>query len=353
MSSWAGQNALGYYTFLGLGDFPPPKSLTTDWTSTWDLDQWRRRLDRLADLGCNTLMVYLMGHRLPYPSRRFPDCVEAEHPNVRAEFFGQVVEEAAQRQMRTIATLTTTGHCRTFASAHPELVIVGQDGSTPARGLAGTFDTHILCHHNPAARQYCMDLVEEVLTRYSGFGGVILHPPEFAEPCHCPLCRQAHLDQTGKDLLQVPQDQAQAFFMSSYMRFGRQELWPLVRRLAPGARPLMFTIPWVFHKHFEQVAQEIEPETIIVDWDYDLREEAAELLAPRLRRYGRLGHEVWFMPTCGYAFDSKTDRHLQEQAVLRMVCAARDAGPRGIVYFMGPRWWPSVEATSLRQARPS
>jgi hypothetical protein len=342
----------GYYIFLGIGDFPPPKALTPDWTSTWDLDQWRIRLDRLAQLGCNALMVYLMGHRLPYPSRRFPDCVEREHPNVRAEFFQRVLEEAAGRQMRTIATLTTMGHCRAFATAHPELVIVGPDGRSPARGLQGTFDTHILCHHNPVARQYCAEVVEEVLTCYTGFDGVILHPPEFAQPCYCPLCQKAYSHQSGGDLLEVPEDQAQAFFMSSYLQYQRQELWPLARRLSPGARPLMFSIPWVFQKHFEQVGQDIDPQTIIVDWEYDLGEGVCAQLGPRLRRYGGLGHEVWFMPTCGYAFNSKVDRQQQEQAVHRMIRAAGEAGVRDIVYFMGPRWWPSVEATSTRLPRP-
>jgi hypothetical protein len=342
----------GYYIFLGMGGFPPPKSLTPDWTSTWDLDQWRTRLDRLAELGCNTLMVYLMGHRLPYPSQCFPGCVEADHPNVRGEFLQQVLQEAKSRRMRLIATLTTTGHCRAFATANPQLVIVGPNGTTPARGLQGTFDTHILCHHNPSARRYCLDVIDEVLTRYSGFDGVILHPPEFAQPCYCALCRGAFAQHTGQDLLKAPEDQSQAFFMSSYLQFQRQELWPLVRRLTPGARPLMFTIPWVFQKHLEQVAQDIEPDTIIVDWDYGLDDQAPSLLGPRLRRYGALGHSVWFMPTCGYAFNSKADRHAQEQAVLRMISSAHDAGVQDIVYFMGPRWWPSVEATSMKALRP-
>lgn len=352
MDSLTGQPTRGYYLFLGMGDFPQPKALTPDWTSTWDLDQWRSRLDRLAQLGCNTLMVYLMGHRLPYPSRRHPDCVEAQHPNVRGEFFQRVLEEARRRRMRTIATLTTTGHCRAFAAAHPELVIVGPDGTTPSRGLQGTFDTHILCHHNPAARQYCMDVIEEVLTRYSGFDGVILHPPEFAQPCYCARCRDAYSRQAGLDLLQAPEDQAQAFFMSSYLQFQRQELWPAVARLAAGARPLMFTIPWVFQKHFEQIARDIDPQTIIVDWEYDLGDQACAQLGPRLRRFSGQGHTVWFMPTCGYAFSSKADRGSQEQAVLRMIRAAEQAGVRDIVYFMGPRWWPNVEATSTRLPRP-
>jgi hypothetical protein len=133
--------------------------------------------------------------------------------------------------------------------------------------------------------------------------------------------------------------------MGTNLRVQRQVLEPAIRRHLPQARFLTFTIPWVFGSRFEEFASEIPPSTVIVDWDYNLTEESLSLVAARLRRYGQFGHRVWFMPTSGYAFDPQRDRAEQERAVRRQIGLARSVGVRDIVYFMGPFWWPTLEAT--------
>ncbi len=134
--------------------------------------------------------------------------------------------------------------------------------------------------------------------------------------------------------------------MLTNLRFQRTEVEPHVRRLLPQARLMTFTIPWVFEAAFPDIAREIDRTTVIVHWDYELSDERIEALPARLRHYQQWGHEVWFMPTAGFAFTPEQEPALQAQAVLRQVEGAVRAGARGVVYFVGPKWWPSISATS-------
>ncbi|MBC7188439.1 MAG: hypothetical protein H5U38_15545 [Calditrichaeota bacterium] len=332
-------NHYGYYLFLGLGDFDVPPVLGPEWTSTWDLRTWQERLDRLVSLGTNTLFVYLMGHALPYASARFPECVDVRHPNAKAEFFQQVVNWCVDRGIFLVAVFSTTGHAEGYTSRHPELAICDREGHPQVQ-------SGIMCHHKEGARRYCLGVIEECLTRYRGFAGVILHPPEFWRPCFCDACQEEFRAAHGKSLLSATDQEAKRFFMATSLRFQRSALETSIRRYVPEVRLFTFPIPWVFEQEFEQIAKEIDLHTVIVDWDYDLREERIQRLPARLWREQQFGHEVWFMPTSGFAFSKERSASEQAELVLKQVEAALAVGIRDIVYFMGPTWWPTVEETS-------
>lgn len=354
-------NHYGYYVFLGLGDFAQlerlspqqetlaaPSPFTSEWTSTWDLFVWREKIEHWLRLGTNTLFVYLMGHRLPYRSEKFRDCVEAEHPYVRNDFFQDVVDSALEKNIQLVAVFSTTGHAKCFTALHPHLAIHDRNGIPQP-------DTGILCHHKEEGRDYPLQVIRECLTRYHGFTGVILHPPEFHYPCFCEDCQEECRQVYGKELLSASNEEAQRFFMESNLHFQRTVLEAEIRLRLPDAELLTFTIPWVFEPHFERIAKQLDPNTIIVDWDYDLSEERAKMLQARLNRYKQFGNKVWFMPTSGYAFSRDGSREQQEQAVLRQIQLVLDAGVTDIIYFTGPAWWQTVEGTSwyLRTRLPS
>jgi hypothetical protein len=330
----------GYYVFLGLGDFAPPPTLSPEWTSTWDLQAWKRRIDELMLLGTNTLFIYLMGHQLPYPSTKFPEYVEKNHPNVvKEEFFQTVLDWCIERGIYLVAVFSTTGHAKAYTAAHPELAICSREGEPQV-------DSGIVCHHKEGATRYAVGVIEECLIRYRGFAGVIFHPPEFGTPCFCPSCQEKYLALYGKSLLAATDQEAKRFFMTSNLYFQRTVLESVVRRHVPGARLLTFSIPWIFEAEFEQIAREIEQDTIIVDWDYNLSDDRLSLLQLRLQRYQRFGHKVWFMPTSGYAFSEARSTEEQAEGVLRQIELAIEVGVKDIIYFMGPRWWPTVAQTS-------
>lgn len=329
----------GYYLFLGLGDFEVPQPLGPEWTSTWDLSAWLERIEELARLGANTLFIYLLGHRLPYPSSRFPECVEEQHPNVKAEFFQSVLDRCGEKGIYLVAVFSTTGHAKAYTARHPELAICDRGGKPQV-------DTGIMCHHKEGARRYCTEVIDECLERYRGFSGVILHPPEFLQPCFCMACQETYRRGYGRSLMAANEEEAKEFFMATNLHFQRTVLEAGIRRRLPEARLMTFTIPWVFDTHFEQIAREVDPATVIVHWDYNLTDQRVGALPSRLRQYHQFGHEVWFMPTSGFAFSPERSPAGQAAAVLRQVNSAVEAGVKGIVYFMGPKWWPTVEETS-------
>lgn len=337
-------NHYGYYIFLGLGDFPDRFPRDPEWTRTWDEDAWLRFIDELADMGCNTLLVYLMGHRLPYASEAFPECVETGNPNVQRDFFQNVLDRARDAGMETVAVFTSTGHAQGFAGMRPELAIRDRDGAPhPEHG--------IVCHHREQAQQYPLTVVRECLGRYGGFSGVVVHPPEFGMPCYCDACRGVFRRQTGGELRDAPDKQAQGFFMESNLAWQRRCLEPEIRARLPQARFLTFTVPWVFEQHFEEFAPHIDRDTAIVDWDYELQPERMAQIPARMTRYRQFGHDVWFMPTSGYNFDRREPMEPQAERVLEQIDIALGAGITDVVYFMGPVRWPGFKATSWRLNR--
>lgn len=361
----SGIERYGYYLFLGLGDYHRPERLRPNWTSTWGLEEWQWRLDRLKRLGANTLFVFMMGKELPYPSKAYPDCVERRHPNVRKEFFQKVLDGAAERGIETVAVFATTGHAGAFLKGRPYLEISPRpQGSKAGSSVLRAFPEEeakiavarraggaqvgsgIMCHLQQEVRDYPVNIVTECLTRYKGFSGVVLHPPEFVSACFCGDCRADYQKRIEKDLLKASDEEARGAFMDTNLAFQKSVLEPLVKRLLPKGKAFTFTIPWVFEKHFEEFAERIPKSTVIVDWDYDLAEERIAQLQGRLKKYGKFGHKVWFMPSSGFAFSPKRGREKQEAAVRRQIRLATEVGVKDIVYFMGPVWTRYVEGTS-------
>ena len=146
------QNHYGYYMFLGMGDFQFT-DLSPDMTSTWDPAAWREKLNELCDLGTNTLLIYLMGHTLPFKSESYPECVEEDHPNVKEDFFQDILSLCEQRNIETIACFSTTGHARSFSAAHSQLAICRRSGEP-------WVDKGIVCHHREGALDYPTRIID-------------------------------------------------------------------------------------------------------------------------------------------------------------------------------------------------
>ena len=351
----------GYYLFLGLGDYLSPGDLGPDWTSRWDLSEWERRLDQLVRLGTNTLFVYLVGGRLPFTSESYPELLEPGHANVERDFFQSVIDGATARGMEVVAVLSTTGHARALTDARPELAIETRPGASvtaPSAFPEGMHDevvadrdgeavvgTGILCHHKSGARDYAMTVARECLTAYTGFSGYVLHPPEFVTGCLCESCRVAYRERTGEELRDASDEVVRSFFMETNLRFQRDELEPIVSELIPNGRAFTFSIPWIFEGGFDKVADLIPSHHTIIEWDYNQAPERIATLAERVREYGSAGHDVWFMPSAGLAFSPDTAAE-QTAGTLRQIEVVLDAGVEGIVYFVGPYWYPYIEPTS-------
>lgn len=149
-----------------------------------------------------------------------------------------------------------------------------------------TIQTGALCHHKAGARDYATGVARECLTRYSGFAGYVLHPPEFVTGCLCDECRAAYRERTGEELREAPDEVARDFVMRTNLEFQRDVLEPVVASLIPKGRAFTFSIPWIFEASFESVADLIPAHHTIIEWDYNQVPTRIATLGERLRRYG-------------------------------------------------------------------
>jgi len=339
----------GYHLFLGRGDFVEGQLASECWKRgyklprigpsepdhvfTWDLPTWKRRIDKYRDIGVNTLAILLNGHFLPYPSQKYPHLVEKDHPNVKAEFFGEVIKYAREQGIDIVIQLTTTGHALGMTTTCPEVGLCGRSGQP------NVYDGN-MCFRKEKARQYVQDVVTEILTRYQGIWGVIVHPPELTAACCCAECKADFKAKTGKELEQATPDETTNYTLERYLDYERKVLDPLLARLAPNARRLQHTVPHIYAKCFEQLAPNINPKTVIVEWQYETGAGYARI-PPRLARFRQFGHEVWFQGTAGYPFGVVNEENLFKQLNL-----IYEGGTRDFMFFHGPFFWSATEDTS-------
>jgi len=357
----------GYYLFLGRGDWGTSREKTLDptfggnvptqllgdwgphrkgtdladapeWSSAWGPDEWKQRVDFLADeLGADTLILCMNGYELPYPSEAFPEAVERDHANVRREFLQELLDYARDRGLTLGASLCTTGHARGYAQAHPELTVVGATGQDKSDNL---------CHNNPGGRHYAQTVTREILTRYRGFEWVSFHPPENTQACRCEHCARAFAAETGTDFVRAGAEQVTDFYWRSCLRFQRRmEL--LAAELVPAAKFFSFTIPGTFEKHFDAVEEMLPDTTMLVHWDYWSYGQRIPELLTSLDLFRSRGHRVGFAASSGWSLDKLGERY--GESVLDQIRAVRGAGIRDLLYFVGAIWHEaSLRATSWK-----
>lgn len=283
-----------------------------------------------------------------YPSARYPEVRESDHPNVRQEFFQDVLDYARGRGLMTVATLCTTGHAGGYAKAHPECATLAAAGTQHQYLDSAGRHTFNLCHNHPMGQAYARGVIAEVLSRYHGFGGLLFHPPEHVVPCHCSYCKQAFRATSGKELAAASDGDIAAFSWATYMDFQRQ-VAEEAGALAPGARVFTFNIPGVFDEHFKVVAPRIPRTTTIVYWDYHSYspEQHTSLLAA-LDFYRSAGHPVAFTPTSSYNLRLEDPQYGAK--VARQIDVVRGAGVKDVLYYHGPIWMEdTIRATSWKR----
>lgn len=355
----------GYYVFLGVGDYHQPKNLDEKWIATWELKEWKVFLKKLVHLKANTLMVYLNGHTLPYKSQCYPELVEYNHPNVKNEFFSEVLSLAKSYGLNTIMVLTTTGHSAKYLEKNPTLAIKIRSKNINLDELLSPFPDHIrktknlaqsdnaqvglgtLCHNNPKSQEYCVNLIKEYLSIYPQVNGVALHPPESIYPCFCEHCCELFKTKYGKDMFDVSDEIAREFYLESYLNFQKNDLENEIKALLPQMQLYTFTVPWLFEQSFENIVNHISKDTIIIDWDYNLNTLRIKQLNKRLSSYQAYNHCVWFMPTAGFGFDKKHEIQSEISKVKKQMEIAVDSNVSGIIHFVGPTFVMDLKKTNF------
>lgn len=344
----------GYYVFLGMGDYHQPNTLDSNWAATWGLKEWKVFLEKIIQLKANTLMIYLNGHLLPYRSDRYPALVDLNHPNVKNEFFSEVLSLAKSYGLNTILVLSTTGHSARFLENNPHLAIKTRSKQVDLEELLTPFPMHIrktknlaqkgnaqvglgtLCHNNSQSQEYAINLVKECLSIYPQINGIALHPPESIHPCFCKQCCELFEIKYNKKMLEVSDEVAREFYLESYLVFQKKSLEKEIKFLLPNVQLYTFTVPWLFEQTFEKIEHLISKETIIIDWDYNLSTSRIQGLNKRLLSYQLHNHGLWFMPTAGFGFDKSKDTQKQIDKLKEQMQVAVDSHASGVVHFIGP-----------------
>lgn len=363
---------VGYYIFLGSGDYHHPSSFNKKWTMTWGLDEWIRFIDELQSMEVNTMMIYLNGHKLPYRSKCYPDLVDHEHPNVKMEFLSNLFSYAKNRGIKIIAVLTTTGHAGGFSEINTESKIKLPKRESSREETLVSFPQHlragkleykagaaqlgfgVLCHHKTLSRNYAENILLELIELYGKyFNGIALHPPESVSPCCCSCCCELFFNWSGVQLTEAPIDIARKFFISSYLEYQQNGLFRLIKQQLPSCELMMFTIPWFFEQFFDEIRSNISKEVMIIEWDYNLSEERVNSLANRLEKYVSSGYKVCFMPTAGFSFDLNQLIDTQVEAVHHQINIAESCNVDGIVHFLGPKMSDYFTQTSRQNLTDS
>ena len=313
---------VGYYVFLGTGDYRPEYGPETP---SFTLADWENLIDYLKSKGATTFIPLVTGHRLPYPSQAFPKYVETDANSVKNVDLQRIIDYAKKKQLEVILAFTTTGHCRSYAQDHPEQCIVNEDGA-PAPGL---------CPNRPGSDVYPLGVVEEVLKRYKNLDGLLIHPPEIKPICFCPECRTLYKQKTGQDYAGASPLDRQRFFVETYFKFAAK-LLARAQKQAPLKTKLMFNCDWM-DDHVDLMS--LLPDDLdIIYWDYNLGDDhLAGRFQENLKRYQSMRRTIWYMPSTEPRFwtPSDADPVWGCGQAIKQIKIARDCGIKNIGFFLG------------------
>lgn len=178
-----------------------------EWEKEWGTNDgydYRGFIDFLTEHGLNTYVNWNFMDQLtlglPYRSERFPDATNPFHPNVKHEFYGDMLDYAHSRNIKVIALINFPDRWQGLVRCHPEIAARGFDpGQLPdddtwrecqrqnkSPGFSG-----VLCASKPETRKVFRDYIRDIFEHFpqlDGIGG------QFAEglsgTCDCPGCAE-------------------------------------------------------------------------------------------------------------------------------------------------------------------
>ncbi len=155
---------------------------------TYDLADWRRIVDAIANDGGNTLVLWVAG---AFRSRKFPItwAYNEEHENVRNDFVRDLVDRAHTRGIRVLLGFTPFGYdgVNQYPLEHPETRAVGKDGRPVGKGGIGCWGYN-LCPSRPESQRFLLEYIREMaFDFYPNADGLLIESSDYAI-CHCPDC---------------------------------------------------------------------------------------------------------------------------------------------------------------------
>jgi len=278
--------ASGYYVFLGKGDYAEGHPV-----SLWTFAQWEGWMDRLKRNGHDRLWFLMNGHTLAYPSKAYPEIIDAQARTAHEPgLVAKLVEAAKLRGIKPYAVFTTDGHGTGFGSLHHEIVSEIKSGAPD-----DSWDA--LCLEEPAVQKYIQTIFEEVLATGARFEGVVFHPTESNPERFNKVTREKYLKETGKDIMKADPTELRAWFNEVYAKQAAEWYRWWMKKI-PGLDPVLFNCHWM-NGHEEVYRKHLPPEIRVCVWDYDykLADWRKRTLPGWVKAFGP--GRVLFMPSSG------------------------------------------------------
>jgi hypothetical protein len=315
---------VGYYVFLGRGDFWDE----THQLALWTLQDWKGFADWMATHGADTLFVLVNGYTLAYPSEKYAVLRDKFSDNARYSFLREFIDYAHTRRIRVYLTLTTDDHAEGFGTLYPEAARLNRFGYAPSR--------RALALEYPKVAQYIADMLRETLQLYPNADGLVFHPSEEDPDRFNEATKAAFRQETGKDLTAAEKGERYRWYNQKFA-----QLMLSLHKLAAAQNPrfefIMFNTWWQ-DDNVVLYRQMLPPEFKICVWYYDEQEEKSFRKWPIWAWVDSFGAErILYMPT-GEAFlypqefEQQVERHIRTD---RLVSAAEELGVKSCIFFAG------------------
>jgi hypothetical protein len=317
-------NHIGYYVFLGRGDFWDE----TQQLALWTLQDWKGYADWMSAHHADTLYVLLNGYTLAYPSDKYLALRDRFSNNARYNFLGEFIDYAHTRGIRVYLTLTTDDHAEGFGRLYPETVRLNRFGYAGSRRALDLEDAKV--------RQYITDMLKETTELYGNADGIVFHPSEEDPDRYNAATKAAFRAETGKDLAATDKAERYRWYNKKFAELLRS-LYEIAKARNPNFEFIMFNTWW--QDDYAGVYHELLPAKFqICVWYYDEQEEKLFRKWPIWSWVESFGPDrVLYMPS-GEAFlypqehDQQVERHIRTD---RLVSAAEALGIKSCIFFAG------------------
>lgn len=168
------QTAVGGPDFLGSGQYM--KEFGYDYKSF---------VDWLASHKINNILLHDTGFTwgICYDSKRFPELVGQDHPNVKKDYIGDIIKYGRNRGVTVLLAHNMPDRCHFIVRVYPELA-----GTIDANNIPST---HVLCLNNPKVMEIWKGYWDEILDYYPGVEAIGCQFGEGVGPthrCQCKVC---------------------------------------------------------------------------------------------------------------------------------------------------------------------
>jgi hypothetical protein len=143
-------------------------------------------VDWLASHKINNILLHDTGFTwgICYDSKRFPELVNRDHPNVKRDYLGGIIRYGRKRGLTVFFAHNIPDRWHFIVKVYPELA-----GTINAEGVPSN---NVVCLNKPRVMQIWRDYWDEALDRYPGVEAIGCQFGEGISPrlrCQCDVCR--------------------------------------------------------------------------------------------------------------------------------------------------------------------